>query len=71
MTQHHWEVVNFLRDYYSQYQTAPMIKILVKEISNKLGSKKVNAKYIYKLFPCGPAGQACKIAGLPKATGCV
>ena len=29
MTVQHWEVVNFLRDYYKQYQIAPMIKILV------------------------------------------
>ena len=28
MTDRHWEVVNFLRDYYKQYQIAPMIKIV-------------------------------------------
>ena len=71
MTEHHWEVVNFLRDYYKQYQIAPMIKILVNEIGNKIGSEKGNTKYLYKLYPCGPAKQACKIAGLPKSTGCV
>ena len=38
-TDSHWEVVNFLREYYKQYQIAPMIKILVKEIG-KLGPKR-------------------------------
>jgi len=71
MTEPHWEVVNFLRDYYRQYQTAPTIKILAKEIANKIGSDKGNSKYLYQLYPCGPAVQACKIAGLPKSTGCV
>ena len=71
MTEHHWEVVNFLRDYYRQYQIAPTVKILVKEIAHKIGTEKVNTKYLYKLYPCGPATQACKIAGLPKSTGCV
>ena len=71
MTDQHWEVVNFLRDYYKQYQIAPMIKILVKEIGKKLGPDKGNTKYLYELYPGGPAKQACKIAGLPKPTGCV
>ncbi|NOZ82265.1 MAG: TusE/DsrC/DsvC family sulfur relay protein [Euryarchaeota archaeon] len=71
LTDEHWEIVNFLREYYQQYQIAPMIRILVKEVGKKLGPEKGNLKYIYKLFPNGPAKQACKIAGLPKPTGCV
>jgi len=66
-----WEVVNFLRDYYQKYQIAPMIKILVKEIGKVMGPEKGNTKYLYELYPGGPAKQACKIAGLPKPTGCV
>jgi len=71
LTPAHWEVINFLRDYYKQYQIAPMIKILVKEIGKKFGPEKGNTKYLYELYPGGPAKQACKIAGLPKPTGCV
>ncbi|MEW6409110.1 MAG: TusE/DsrC/DsvC family sulfur relay protein [Nitrospirota bacterium] len=71
MTEAHWEVVNFLRDYYKQYQIAPMIKILVKEMAKAFGPEKGNTKYLYELYPAGPAKQACKIAGLPKPTGCV
>ena len=29
LTESHWEVINFLREYYKQYQIAPMMKILV------------------------------------------
>ncbi len=32
MTDEHWEVVNFLRNYYDEYQIAPAIRVLVKEI---------------------------------------
>ncbi len=71
MEEAHWDVVNFLRDYYQQYQIAPMIKILVKEIKKKMGPEKGNTKYLYQLFPDGPAKQACRYAGLPKPTGCV
>ena len=71
MTEAQWEVVNFLRNYYKEYQIAPMIKILIKEMAKMFGPEKGNNKYLYELFPAGPAKQACKIGGLPKPTGCV
>lgn len=71
MTEEHWEVVNFLREYYEEYQIAPAIRVLIKAVGKRLGKDKGNNKYLYKLFPYGPAKQACKIAGLPKPTGCV
>jgi TusE/DsrC/DsvC family sulfur relay protein len=71
LTPNHWEVVNFLREYYNEYQIAPAIRVLTKAIGKKLGADKGNNKYLYELFPYGPAKQACKIAGLPKPTGCV
>ena len=67
----HWEVINFLREYYDQYQIAPAVRVLTKAIGKKLGADKGNSKYLYELFPYGPAKQACKYAGLPKPTGCV
>ncbi len=71
LTDEHWEIINFLRAYFEEYQIAPAIRVLVKEISSKFGPEKGNLKYVYKLFPAGPAKQACKFAGLPKPTGCV
>ena len=71
MGENHWEVVNFLREYYNEYQIAPAVRVLTKAIGKKLGPDKGNSKYLYELFPYGPAKQACKIAGLPKPTGCV
>ncbi len=67
----HWEVVNFLRDYYDEYQIAPSIRVLVKALKKTMGKEKGSNKYLYTLFPYGPAKQACKIAGLPKPTGCI
>jgi len=71
MTDDAWEVVNFLRNYYEEYQIAPAVRVLTKAIKKKLGPEKGNSKYLYELFPYGPAKQACKIAGLPKPTGCI
>ena len=64
MTDNHWKVVNYLRGYYLEFQMAPMIRKLCKESGFKL-------KEIYDMFPSGPAKGACKVAGLPKPTGCV
>ena len=71
MTDAHWEVIDFLREYYDEYQIAPAVRVLTKAIGKQLGPDKGNSKYLYELFPYGPAKQACKIAGLPKPTGCV
>ena len=64
MTEDHWKLVQYLRDYYLKNGIAPMVRKLCKETGFKL-------KYVYKLFPSGPAKGACKVAGLPKPTGCV
>ena len=64
MTDDHWKLVNYLREYYQKFGIAPMIRKLCKETGFPL-------KRIYELFPSGPAKGACKVAGLAKPTGCV
>lgn len=64
LTEDHWKIINYLRDYYKKFGIAPMIRKLCKETGFPL-------KQIYELFPSGPAKGACKLAGLPKPTGCV
>jgi TusE/DsrC/DsvC family sulfur relay protein len=71
MTDEHWAVIDFLREYYEEYQIAPAVRVLIKAIKKEMGPEKGNNKYMYELFPYGPAKQACKIAGLPKPPGCV
>ena len=64
MTEDHWKIVNYLRQYYQDFGIAPPIRMLTKQTG-------IDLKTIYKLFPSGPAKGACKIAGLAKPTGCV
>ena len=71
MDDDHWEVVNFLRNYYEEYQIAPAVRVLTRAIKAKLGPDKGTSRYLYRLFPNGPARQACKIAGLPKPASCI
>ncbi|TFB23542.1 sulfurtransferase TusE [Lelliottia nimipressuralis] len=67
----HWEVVRFVRDFYLEFNTSPAIRMLVKAMANKFGEEKGNSRYLYRLFPKGPAKQATKIAGLPKPVKCI
>ena len=71
LTDAHWEVINFVRNFYLEFKTSPAIRVLVKAIGQSLGSDKGNSKYLYTLFPVGPAKQATKIAGLPKPAKCI
>ena len=64
ISEEHQKVIDFLQDYYRKNGIAPMVRILSKVTGFKL-------KHIYELFPSGPGKGACKMAGLPKPTGCV
>lgn len=67
----HWQIIYFVRNFYIQYNISPAIKILLKAMSNNFDYKKTNSRYLFRLFPKGPAKQATKIAGLPKPIHCI
>lgn len=64
LTEDHWKIIHYLNEYYQENNSAPLVRKLCNETDFQL-------KYIYQLFPSGPAKGACKVAGLPKAQGCV
>ena len=64
MTEEHWKLVRYIRSYYDKFGIAPMVRKLCRDTGLVLAR-------IYELFPSGPAKGACKVAGLPKPTGCV
>ncbi|MBU2976825.1 TusE/DsrC/DsvC family sulfur relay protein [Alteromonas sp. C1M14] len=71
LTEDHWEVVRFVREFYLQYDTSPAIRALVKAMAQKYGPEKGNSRYLQRLFKKGPAKQATKLAGLPKPAKCL
>lgn len=64
LSEAHWKLIHYIRDYYRETNIAPMIRKMCKDNGLTL-------RQIYDLFPSGPAKGACKVAGLPKPTGCV
>ncbi|MGP1931222.1 MAG: TusE/DsrC/DsvC family sulfur relay protein [Arsenophonus sp. ET-YP4-MAG3] len=71
LTEQHIEIIYFIHEFYLTFNISPSIRMLVKAIAKKYGENVVNSRYLYHLFPKGPAKQATKIAGLPKPTKCI
>jgi len=71
LTASHWEIINFLRDYYLEFGNSPNVRSLMKIIARRLGPEKGTRKYLYDLFPLGPSRQGCRFAGLPKPNDCI
>ena len=71
LSDEHWKVVNFLRKFYFQFGVTPMVKVLIKHMSEELGPDAANQQHMYELFPGGPAKQGSRIAGLPSPQGCI
>ena len=67
----HWEVIEFVREFYEEYETSPAIRVLVRSLKDKFGPEIGSSRYVQRLFPKGPAKQATKIAGLPKPAKCL
>jgi len=67
LTDAHWEVINFQREQYREHGHTPNFRNMLKGMAEI--RPEVDSKYLYDLFPMGPAKQATKIAGLPQPLG--
>lgn len=67
----HWTVIKLLRDYYRDYEIAPPMRALLRILKKKAGDDELSSRQLYRLFPQGPARQACRYAGLPLPVSCI
>ena len=63
----HFELLNIMRDYYDQFNIAPIRKLLKRDVAEMLSELKANDDYLISLFPGGIMHQGLRIAGLPRA----
>ena len=71
LTERHWEIVRFLRDYHERFQHLPNNRMFVKAVGRALGAERGNSLYMNALFAGSPVKHACLVAGLPKPPGCI
>lgn len=67
LTDAHWEVVNFMREQFKEHGHTPNFRNMLKGFSEL--HEGADSKYLYDLFPTGPAKQAAKVADLPQPLG--
>ena len=67
LTDCHWSVINYLRSYYSEFETSPSPRLVIQNIGDKLTmNAPCTRKTLQALFPDGGCKQACRLAGLPE-----
>lgn len=62
----HWTVIEFLRDYYSEFEHPPSTRLVIRGIGARITlNAPCTRRTLEALFPNGGCKQACRIAGLP------
>ncbi len=64
LTDKHWKVIEFVRNYYKEHGEPPTLRRITKQSG-------VSMKEMYQLFPGGPAKKVARVAGLGKPKGCI
>ncbi|HEY9097322.1 MAG TPA: TusE/DsrC/DsvC family sulfur relay protein [Thiobacillus sp.] len=62
MTEEHWDVIRFMREFYDEHQVAADARFAIKHLAERVGREA--QKKLFVLFPYGYVKQACKIAGM-------
>lgn len=64
MTDEHWQVVDFLRDYYLQHGRVSSGREMAEALEKAFESRG-GGRYLHSLYPKGPVAQGCRIGGVP------
>ena len=64
LSDEHWEVIDFLREYYDENSMVPAIRNFAKYVG-------MDKKAMFEMWMTGPMKPITKYGGLPKPTGCV
>ena len=64
LSEEHWAVIRFMREYYESHQIAPDARHVMKHLAAIKGAGKAGRNDLFALFPYGYVKQACKIAGM-------
>lgn len=70
LTEEHWEVIHFIRDYYHRHHVQAQVRDMIKHFKQIWGKERGNTRYLHDIFPMGgPQKQGNRLAGIRKTKG--
>jgi len=70
LTDEHWEVIRYIRDYYEDHHVQAQVRDMIKHFRKVWGKEKGNNRYLHDIFPNGgPQKQGNRLAGIRKTKG--
>ena len=70
LSEEHWEVIRFIRDYYQQHRVQAQVRDMIKHFRKTWGKERANTRYLHDIFPMGgPQKQGNRLAGIRKTKG--
>ena len=67
LTDDHWTIISFIRDFFGEYEVTPSATAVVKAVGDRITAEECTANIIDQLFPLDGYNQACRLAGLPES----
>lgn len=70
LTDEHWQVIHFIRDYYEERNVQAQVRDMIRHFREVWGLDRGNNHYLHDLFPMGgPQKQGNRVAGIRKTKG--
>ena len=70
LTEEHWDVIRFIREYYEEHGVQAPVRDMVKHFRQAWGAERGNSRYLHDIFPMGgPQKQGNRLAGIRKTKG--
>ncbi len=67
LTEDHWDVIRFMREFFEENRVAADARFVIKHLDGRYPGE--GRQRLFDLFPYGYVAQACKIAGMKRPRG--
>jgi tRNA 2-thiouridine synthesizing protein E len=70
LTDEHWAVIRYIRDYYEEHYVQAQVREMIKHFKKEWGPERGSNRYLHDIFPKGgPQKQGNRLAGIHRTRG--